>query len=184
MGLRSDGTICGNQREVYNMNRQSVLMEALPYIRKFHGKTIVIKLGGHAMVDPKIMNTVIEDAVLLHYVGMRVVLVHGGGPEITEKMKALGKEPKFIGGLRVTDAETLEIAQMVLAGKISSAFAPPFSVRIGFCFQENMQCRMIFSSDRCKQHGVTGTIRLIDICPVLYEQCREVVVFLQNRIFQ
>ena len=63
------------------MNRQSVLMEALPYIRKFHGKTIVIKLGGHAMVDPKIMNTVIEDAVLLHYVGMRVVLVHGGGPE-------------------------------------------------------------------------------------------------------
>ena len=97
MGLRSDGTICGNQREVYNMNRQSVLMEALPYIRKFHGKTIVIKLGGHAMVDPKIMNTVIEDAVLLHYVGMRVVLVHGGGPEITEKMKALGKEPKFIG---------------------------------------------------------------------------------------
>ncbi|HJK70790.1 MAG TPA: acetylglutamate kinase [Methanocorpusculum sp.] len=103
------------------MNRQSVLMEALPYIRKFHGKTIVIKLGGHAMVDPKIMNTVIEDAVLLHYVGMRVVLVHGGGPEITEKMKALGKEPKFIGGLRVTDAETLEIAQMVLAGKISSA---------------------------------------------------------------
>ncbi|HJK39830.1 MAG TPA: acetylglutamate kinase, partial [Methanocorpusculum sp.] len=101
------------------MNRQSVLMEALPYIRKFHGKTIVIKLGGHAMVDPKIMNTVIEDAVLLHYVGMRVVLVHGGGPEITEKMKALGKEPKFIGGLRVTDAETLEIAQMVLAGKIS-----------------------------------------------------------------
>ncbi|HJK54729.1 MAG TPA: acetylglutamate kinase, partial [Methanocorpusculum sp.] len=103
------------------MNRQSVLMEALPYIRKFHGKTIVIKLGGHAMVDPKIMNTVIEDAVLLHYVGMRVVLVHGGGPEITEKMKALGKEPKFSGGLRVTDAGTLEIAQMVLAGKISSA---------------------------------------------------------------
>ena len=85
MGQRSDGTICGNQRELYNMNRQGVLMEARPYIRKFHGKTIVNKLGGHAMVDPKIMNTVIEDAVLLHYVGMRVVLVHGGGPAITEK---------------------------------------------------------------------------------------------------
>ncbi|MDO5844888.1 MAG: acetylglutamate kinase [Methanocorpusculum sp.] len=102
-------------------NRQSVLMEALPYIRKFHKKTIVIKLGGHAMVDPSIMNTVVEDAVLLHYVGMRVVLVHGGGPEITEKMKAAGKEPKFVGGLRVTDKDTLEIAQMVLAGKISGS---------------------------------------------------------------
>lgn len=102
-------------------DRQSILMEALPYIRKFHKKTIVIKLGGHAMVDPAIMNTLIEDAVLLHYVGMRVVLVHGGGPEITEKMKAVGKEPKFVGGLRVTDKDTLEIAQMVLAGKISGS---------------------------------------------------------------
>jgi len=101
-------------------SRQNVLMEALPYIRKFHKKTIVIKLGGHAMVDPVILNTVVQDAVLLHYVGMRVVLVHGGGPEITEKMKAVGKEPQFVGGLRVTDAETLEIAQMVLAGKISN----------------------------------------------------------------
>lgn len=101
-------------------SRQKVLMEALPYIRKFHKKTIVIKLGGHAMVDHNIMNTVVEDAVLLHYVGMRVVLVHGGGPEITEKMKMVGKEPKFVGGLRVTDEDTLEIAQMVLAGKISN----------------------------------------------------------------
>jgi acetylglutamate kinase len=102
------------------MKREDVLMEALPYIRQFHGKTIVIKLGGHAMVDPAIMNTVIEDAVLLHYIGMRVVLVHGGGPEITEKMKAMGKEPKFVAGLRVTDQDTLEIAMMVLAGKISN----------------------------------------------------------------
>lgn len=101
-------------------SRQNVLMEALPYIRKFHKKTIVIKLGGHAMVDHNIMNTVVEDAVLLHYVGMRVVLVHGGGPKITEKMKMVGKEPKFVGGLRVTDEDTLEIAQMVLAGKISN----------------------------------------------------------------
>lgn len=101
-------------------NRQSVLMEALPYIRKFHKKTIVIKLGGHAMIDSAIMNSVVQDAVLLHYVGMRVVLVHGGGPEITLKMKALGKEAKFVGGLRVTDEETLEIAQMVLAGKIGN----------------------------------------------------------------
>jgi len=102
------------------MTRQSVLMEALPYIRKFHGKTIVIKLGGHAMVDRDVMNSIVQDAVLLHYVGMRVVLVHGGGPEITQKMKDMGKDPQFVGGLRVTDSDTLEVAQMVLAGKINS----------------------------------------------------------------
>jgi acetylglutamate kinase len=101
------------------MKREEVLMEALPYIQKFHGRTIVIKLGGHAMVDPMILETVIQDAVLLHYVGMKVVLVHGGGPEITEKMRAMGKEPVFVAGLRVTDQETLEIAQMVLVGKIN-----------------------------------------------------------------
>ena len=101
------------------MKREDVLMEALPYIQQFHGKTIVIKLGGHAMVDPVVLENAIRDAVLLHYVGIRVVLVHGGGPEITEKMKALGKESVFVGGLRVTDQETLEIAQMVLVGKIN-----------------------------------------------------------------
>ncbi|MCX6689640.1 MAG: acetylglutamate kinase [Methanoregula sp.] len=102
------------------MKREDVLIEALPYIQQFHGKTFVIKLGGHAMVDPVVLENAIRDAVLLHYVGIRVVLVHGGGPEISEKMKALGKESVFVGGLRVTDQETLEIAQMVLVGKINS----------------------------------------------------------------
>jgi len=102
------------------MKREDVLMEALPYIQQFHGKTIVIKLGGHAMVDPVVLENAIRDAVLLHYVGIRVVLVHGGGPEISEKMKAMGKESVFVGGLRVTDPETLEIAQMVLVGKINA----------------------------------------------------------------
>lgn len=101
------------------MKREDVLMEALPYIQRFYGKTIVIKLGGHAMVDRDILGTAIRDAVLLRYVGMKVVLVHGGGPEITAKMQAMGKEPKFVGGLRITDPETLEIAQMVLVGKIN-----------------------------------------------------------------
>ena len=101
------------------MKREDVLMEALPYIQQFHGKTIVIKLGGHAMVDPVVLENAIRDAVLLHYVGIRVVLVHGGGPEISQKMKALGKESVFVVGLRVTDQETLEIAQMVLVGKIN-----------------------------------------------------------------
>ncbi|OPX67526.1 MAG: Acetylglutamate/acetylaminoadipate kinase [Methanoregulaceae archaeon PtaB.Bin056] len=102
------------------MKREEVLTEALPYIQQFHGKTMVIKLGGHAMVDAAILETAIRDAVLLQLVGIRVVLVHGGGPEITEKMKAMGKEPKFVAGLRITDEETLEIAQMVLVGKINS----------------------------------------------------------------
>ncbi len=102
------------------MKREEVLMEALPYIQQFHGKVMVIKLGGHAMIDPQILENAIKNAVLLQYVGIRVVLVHGGGPEITTKMKALGKESKFVGGLRVTDQETLEIAQMVLVGKINS----------------------------------------------------------------
>ena len=109
----------GDQREVYDVKREEVLMEALPYIQRFHGKTIVIKLGGHAMVDQEILEMAIRDAVLLQYVGMKVVIVHGGGPEITEKMQAMGKEPKFVGGLRITDLETLEIAQMVLVGKIN-----------------------------------------------------------------
>ena len=114
-------TLRGDQREVYHiMKREDVLMEALPYIQQFHGKTIVIKLGGHAMVDPVVLENAIRDAVLLHYVGIRVVLVHGGGPEISEKMKQMGKESVFVGGLRVTDQETLEIAQMVLVGKINA----------------------------------------------------------------
>ena len=102
------------------MKREDVLMEALPYFQQFHGRTIVIKLGGHAMVDPVVLENAIRDAVLLHYVGIRVVLVHGGGPEISEKMKQMGKESVFVGGLRVTDQETLEIAQMVLVGKINA----------------------------------------------------------------
>lgn len=101
------------------MKREDVLMEAMPYIQRFHGKTIVIKLGGHAMVDHRILDTAIQDVVLLRYVGINVVLVHGGGPEITEKMEAMGKKPKFVAGLRITDTETMEIAQMVLVGKIN-----------------------------------------------------------------
>jgi len=101
------------------MKREDVLMEAMPYIQRFHGKTIVIKLGGYAMVDHRILDTVIQDVVLLRYVGINVVLVHGGGPEITQKMEAMGKKPKFVAGLRITDDETMEIAQMVLVGKIN-----------------------------------------------------------------
>ena len=97
-----------------------VLIEALPYIKKFHGKKILIKYGGHAMVDEEAKSSTARDTVLLKYVGMKPLIVHGGGPEISRSMDKLGKEPKFIKGLRVTDEETMEIIEMVLVGKIST----------------------------------------------------------------
>ena len=95
----------------------SVLIEALPYLRQFYGKTIVVKYGGNAMIDETLKAQVMQDVALLHYVGIRPILVHGGGPEINAMMKQMGHEPAFVGGLRVTDAETMEIVEMVLAGK-------------------------------------------------------------------
>ncbi|MGP8322250.1 MAG: acetylglutamate kinase [Methanosarcinaceae archaeon] len=103
-----------------SLKRENILIEALPYIREFHDSIMVIKVGGHAMVNQKIMDEIIEDIVLLRYVGIHPILVHGGGPEITEKMKRMGKEPAFVGGLRITDDETLEIARMVLVGNINT----------------------------------------------------------------
>ena len=97
--------------------RAAVLIEALPYLRQFRGQTVVIKYGGAAMVDVALRTEVLKDIVLLAHVGLRPVVVHGGGPEISEMMRRLGKEPAFVNGLRVTDAETVEIAQMVLTGK-------------------------------------------------------------------
>lgn len=97
-----------------------VLIEALPYIKKFHGKKILIKYGGHAMVDEEAKSSIARDIVLLKYVGMKPLIVHGGGPEISRSMDKLGKESKFIKGLRVTDEETMEIIEMVLVGKVST----------------------------------------------------------------
>ena len=97
-----------------------VLIEALPYIKKFHDKKILIKYGGHAMVDEEAKSSTARDTVLLKYVGMKPLIVHGGGPEISRSMDKLGKEPEFIKGLRVTDEETMEIIEMVLVGKIST----------------------------------------------------------------
>ena len=97
-----------------------VLIEALPYIKKFHGEKILIKYGGHAMVDDEAKSSTARDTVLLKYVGMKPLIVHGGGPEISRSMEKLGKESKFIKGLRVTDEETMEIIEMVLVGKIST----------------------------------------------------------------
>jgi acetylglutamate kinase len=101
------------------MKREEVLIEALPYIREFYGSKIVIKMGGHALIDESIMDKITQDLVLLRFVGICPIVVHGGGPEITRLMERLGKKPTFVGGLRITDDETMEIAQMVLVGNVN-----------------------------------------------------------------
>src|SRR5687768_16256901 len=98
-----------------------ILIQALPYIRQFAGQTVVIKYGGNAMIDENLKRAVMTDIVLMRYVGINPILVHGGGPEVSDAMRRMGKEPEFIGGLRVTDAETMEIVEMVLAGKTNKS---------------------------------------------------------------
>ena len=104
---------------ISNAERAEVLTAALPYIKKYSGKIVVIKYGGNAMVNEQLKQQVMEDIALLWLIGVKVVLVHGGGPEISQTMKRLGKEAVFVDGLRVTDRETVDIVQMVLAGKIN-----------------------------------------------------------------
>ncbi|NMA15605.1 MAG: acetylglutamate kinase, partial [Clostridia bacterium] len=101
------------------MEKASILIEALPYIRKFHGKTVVIKYGGNAMINEELKEAVMNDVILMKLVGMNPVLVHGGGPEITQMLKRLDIKSEFINGLRVTDAAAMEVVEMVLVGKIN-----------------------------------------------------------------
>jgi acetylglutamate kinase len=101
-------------------DKAAVLIEALPYIQEFYGKTIVVKYGGNAMVSEDLKEKVIQDITLMKYVGMRPVIVHGGGPDITDFLKKIGKKSEFVSGLRVTDEETVQIAEMVLVGKINT----------------------------------------------------------------
>ena len=102
-----------------SVERADILMEALPYIRRFFNKTVVIKYGGHAMVDEELKNNFARDLVLMRYIGINVVVVHGGGPQIGTLLKRLGKESKFVQGMRVTDEETMDIVEMVLVGKVN-----------------------------------------------------------------
>ena len=102
-----------------NRQRDEVLTQALPYIKQYRGKIVVVKYGGNAMVSDELKQQVMEDIALLWLIGVKVVLVHGGGPEISQTMKRLGKEAVFVDGLRVTDKETVDIVQMVLAGKVN-----------------------------------------------------------------
>ena len=105
--------------EFTNMERAEVLVQALPNIKKYSGKTVVIKYGGNAMINEDLKQQVMEDICLLWLIGVKVVLIHGGGPEISETMKKFGKKSEFVNGLRVTDKETVDIVQMVLAGKVN-----------------------------------------------------------------
>ena len=114
------------------MQNVDVLINALPYIRQFSGKTIVVKYGGAAMLDDKLTDAVMQDISLMHYVGIQPILVHGGGPEISAAMARLGKTPQFVGGLRVTDAETMEITEMVLTGKTNKSIVSHLN-RQGVC---------------------------------------------------
>ena len=105
--------------EFTNLERAEVLTQALPYIKKYSGKIVVIKYGGNAMINEELKQQVMEDIALLWLIGVKVVLIHGGGPEISETMKKFGKKSEFVNGLRVTDKETVDIVQMVLAGKVN-----------------------------------------------------------------
>ena len=107
--------------EMNNAQRAQVLVEALPYIQKYNGKIIVVKYGGNAMINEELKHDVMRDMVLMNLIGVKVVLVHGGGPEISEMLRRVGKKSEFVDGLRVTDEETSEIVQMVLAGKINKS---------------------------------------------------------------
>lgn len=104
---------------ISHADRSEVLVQALPYIQRYNGKTVVIKYGGNAMINEQLRDAVMTDIVLLRSVGVNVVLVHGGGPEISEMLGKIGKESRFVGGLRYTDEETIDIVQMVLAGKVN-----------------------------------------------------------------
>ena len=114
-----------------NAQRAEVLTAALPYIKKYNGKCVVVKYGGNAMINPQLKQQVMEDIVLLWLIGVKVVLVHGGGPEISDTMKKLGKQARFVNGLRVTDKETVDIVQMVLAGKVNKDLVNLLQVKGG-----------------------------------------------------
>ena len=153
---------------VSNADRAAILVHALPYIKKYTGKIVVIKYGGSAMQSETLNNSVVRVVILLHLIGVKVVLVHGGGPEITELLTRLGKETKFVGGLRVTDRETVEAAQMVLAGKVNKSLVNLIECSggraVGLC---GMDGHMISAVQKDPALGYVGRITAVDPTPVL-----------------
>ena len=150
-----------------NAQRAQVLTQALPYIQQYNGKIVVVKYGGNAMVNDELKQQVMEDIVLLTLVGVKVVLVHGGGPEISEMMAKLGKKSEFVDGLRVTDKETVEIAQMVLAGKVNKSLVNLLEMKGGKAMGiSGMDGRLIEAKVRNPALGYVGSITNVNIHPV------------------
>jgi acetylglutamate kinase len=156
-----------------NMGKAQILIQALPYIQKYNGKTIVIKYGGNAMINEELQRDVINDIVLLSCVGIKVVVVHGGGPAINNTLKKLGKDSQFIDGLRVTDEETIDIVQMVLAGKvnkdITSLIVKSGANAIGLCGMDAnlLKAKKLFKKGR--DIGFVGEI--VDVNEKVIEDC-------------
>jgi acetylglutamate kinase len=148
---------------VTNSVRAHVLVQALPYLQRYYGKTIVVKYGGNAMTSEDLKEQVMEDIVLLSMVGIRVVLVHGGGPELSGLMQRLGKKPEFIDGLRVTDKETIDMAQMVLAGKINKSLVNLLQMKGGQAIGlSGMDGRLIEAKIRDPKYGYVGDVTKIN----------------------
>ena len=150
-----------------NAQRAEVLTQALPYIKRYNGKTVVIKYGGNAMVNEHLKEQVMEDIVLLWLIGVKVVLVHGGGPEISELMAKLGKVPEFIDGLRVTDKETVDIVQMVLAGKVNKSLVSFLESKGGNAMGiSGIDGGLIKATIKNPKLGFVGNITSVNITPV------------------
>ncbi len=149
------------------METVNILIEALPYIKKFHQKKIMIKYGGHAMIDAAAKSSTARDTVLLKYVGMKPIVVHGGGPEISRSMSKLGKEPKFIGGLRVTDQETMDIVKMVLVGKINTEIVANIGLHggkgVGLSGKDNLLLKAHKRSPQVVVNQETGEEQMVDL---------------------
>ena len=153
--------------ELTNPLRAEVLIQALPYIKRYVGKTVVIKYGGNAMDSEESKQKMMRDIVLLWFIGVKVVLVHGGGPEISKAMEQFGKEPQFIDGLRVTDKETMDIAQMVLAGKVNKTLVNMLEAQGGKAMGiSGMDGRLIEAKIKDERLGYVGEITNVNIAPV------------------
>ena len=157
-----------DQTSFSNAERAEVLTAALPYIQKYRGHIVVIKYGGNAMISEELRSQVMEDIVLLQLIGIKVGLVHGGGPEITNLMERLGKQAQFVDGLRVTDAETVDIVQMVLSGKINKTLVRLIGLRGGKAMGiSGADDQLIQAEMKDPQLGFVGKITDVNIQPVL-----------------
>lgn len=151
-----------------NAERAKVLIEALPYIRNYNGKILVVKYGGNAMLNEDLKRAVMGDMVLLRLIGVKVVLVHGGGPEISETLSALGKKSEFVDGLRVTDEETVGVVQMVLAGKVNKSLVSLIGSLGGKAMGlSGMDGQMLIAKQKDDVHGYVGEITEVNTAPIL-----------------